>query len=195
MRYNLSEISALIKDRRSVKPEAYSDRVVHEEIIRHVLNSAIWAPTHGMTQPWRFKVFTGDGLRKLETELPEMYKATAPEGKFLQRKYDKLQARMQTSTVVIAICMERDPTGHIPEHEEIAAVACAVQNMMLHSTAYGIGSYWSSPKICETDEMKDFLGLGDDDRCLGIFYMGYPAGEWPQSHRKPIEYITEWIDS
>lgn len=194
MRYNLSEISALIKDRRSVKPEAYSERVVHEEIIRHVLNSAIWAPTHGMTQPWRFKVFTGDGLRKLETVIPEMYRSTVPEGKFLQRKYDKLKTRMQTSTVVIAICMERDPTGHIPEHEEIAAVACAVQNMMLHSTAYGIGSYWSSPKICETDEMKDFLGLGAEDRCLGIFYMGYPAGEWPQSHRKPIEYITEWID-
>ena len=89
--------------------------------------------------------------------------------------------------------MEREEAERIPEIEEVQAVACSVQNMYLTCTAYGIGGYWSSPKFIYSDEMKKFLGLGEKDRCLGLFYMGYPQGEWPKSHRKPLEYVTEWI--
>ena len=88
--------------------------------------------------------------------------------------------------------MTPDGNTTIPEIENISAVACAVQNMYLTCTAYGLGSYWSSPKYIYSEEMKEFLGLGEDDKCLGLFYMGYPEGEWPKSHRKPLEYVTEW---
>jgi nitroreductase len=66
--------------------------------------------------------------------------------------------------------------------------------MYLTCTAYGLGSYWSSPKYVYSEEMKAFLNLGDKDKCLGMFFMGYPEGEWPKSHRKPLEYVTEWFD-
>ena len=75
MRYNLSEITDIIKDRRSIKPEAFSARKVHKEIITNVLNNALWAPTHGMTQPWRFKVFTGDARKRLGDFAAENYRA------------------------------------------------------------------------------------------------------------------------
>ena len=41
-----------------------------------------------------------------------------------------------------------------------------------------------------------FLGLADADKCLGLFYVGYPKAdlEWPKSHRRPIEYCTTWIE-
>lgn len=194
MRYNLSEVIELIKDRRSIKPETYTDRIVHREIVESVLNSAIWAPSHGMTQPWRFKVFREEGLTKLGTALKEIYDATTPEDSYKSEKIEKLVRRTETVSVIVAICMERDPREYIPEVEEIEAVACGVQNMMLHCTAHGLGSFWSSPKLCYTDEMKSFLELGPKDRCLGLFYMGYPAEPWPKSHRKPIEYVTEWVE-
>ena len=194
MRYNLSEVIELIKDRRSIKPEAYTDRPVHREIIESILNSAIWAPSHGMTQPWRFKIFREDGLKTLGQGLEAIYKNTTPEGNFKQEKLDKLIVRTESVSVIIAICMERDPKNHIPEVEEIEAVACSVQNMMLHCTAHGLGSFWSSPNFCYTEEMKEFLKLGSNDRCLGLFYIGYPANDWPRSHRKPIEYICEWVE-
>lgn len=193
MKYNLSEINAVIRDRRSVYPEDYSTRKVHREIVENVLSNATWAPSHGMTQPWRFKVFMEDGLPLLAEKLPAIYKSVTPEEKFSQRKFDKMTARPGKVSVIIALCMERDPTGKIPEIEEIEAVACAVQNMYLTCTAYGLGGFWSSPAMVYTDEMKQFLQLGENDRCLGFFYMGYPAGEWPKSHRKPLEYVTEWI--
>ncbi|MDG2247340.1 MAG: nitroreductase [Flavobacteriales bacterium] len=194
MKYNLSEITEVIKNRRSIRPEDYSARKVHREIVENVLSNATWAPTHGMTQPWRFKVFMGDGLQRLSSELPALYKDVASEDTFSQRKFDKIQQRMQNISVVVAICMERDRDEKIPEIEEVEAVACAVQNMYLTCTAYGVGGFWSSPKFVYTEEMNELLGIKSPDRCLGLFYMGYPEGDWPKSHRKPLEYVTEWID-
>ncbi len=193
MRYNLSEITSVIKDRRSIKPEKYAIRKLHKEMVEDILNNAIWAPSHGLTQPWRYKVFMGDGLKKLGKELPRIYDSVMGE-KANELKKEKIRSRTEKSSVIIAICMEREEAERIPEIEEVQAVACSVQNMYLTCTAYGIGGYWSSPKFIYSDEMKRFLGLGQKDRCLGLFYMGYPEGKWPKSHRKPLEYVTEWIN-
>lgn len=192
MRHNLSEVNDLIKDRRTIYPEQYSTRKVHREIIENMLNNAIWAPTHGMTQPWRFKVFLGDSRQKLSEFLPEAYKNFVAPEQFKEMKYKKLQNRPLLASAVIAICMERDPEEKIPEVEEIEAVACAVQNMHLTATGYGIGAFWSSPKFSYTPETNKFLGLGEKDKCLGFMYLGYPAVDWPKSRRRPIEYVTEW---
>lgn len=100
--------------------------------------------------------------------------------------------RATRASAVIGICMSRDEKESVPEIEEIQAVACAVQNMYLICTAYGLGGFYSTPKFVMTQEMNEFLGLEEKDLCLGLFYIGYPEGEWPKSRRKPIEYVTEW---
>ena len=69
-----------------------------------------------------------------------------------------------------------------------------IQNICLTATAYGIGSFWSTPKIIYTKEMNDFLKISDEDKCMGIIYLGYPNDEWPKGQRKPIEYLTEWYN-
>ena len=74
MKYNLSEINDLMRMRRNIYPEQFSPRKVHKEQIELLLNNAQWAPTHGNTQPWRFKVFTEVALERLVpvivTEVP-----------------------------------------------------------------------------------------------------------------------------
>ena len=69
MRHNLSETTELLRDRRSISPERYSSRTVHKEIVEQVLTNATWAPTHGMTQPWRFKAYVGEGMRRIGPKL------------------------------------------------------------------------------------------------------------------------------
>jgi len=193
MKYNLSEISEIIKNRRSIAPEKYTSRKVHREIVTNVLQNALWAPTHGMTQPWRFKVYMEDGLKKLSRDLPEIYKSLSPEDKFSPSKYERFKQRPLEVSVMIMVCMERASDNKVPEIEEVEAVACAVQNMHLTCTAYGLGAFWSSPGFIYKKEFNQYLGLGEEDKCLGIFFMGYPDGEWPKSHRKPLEYVTDWI--
>jgi nitroreductase len=193
MKYNLSEITHLIRNRRSVAPEQYSSRKVHREQLELILTNGTWAPNHGMTQPWRYKIFMDEGLVKLRDFLPQLYREFTPIEKFKESKFDRLKARLEHVSAVVVICLERDKSGKIPELEEVEAVACSVQNMMLTTVAYGLACYWSTPGFIYSEQMKKFLGLGNEDKCLGLFYLGYPAGEWPTSHRKPLEYVAEWI--
>ena len=194
MKYNLSEIIEVIKNRRTIYPENFTGRLVQKEVIEKLLTCAIWAPTHGKTQPWRFKVFQDSGRILLSDQLGKTYKENYLADSFNEMKYKKIKNRPLISSVVIAVCMKRDSTKKIPEIEEIEAVACAVQNMLLTATAYGLGSFWSTPKILNTKAMKDFFTLEEDDKCLGLLYFGYSNEEWPVGQRKPIEYITEWIN-
>jgi nitroreductase len=195
MKYSLSEVNNVIRNRRTIYPEQFSDRKVHREQLEVILNNALWAPTHGNTQPWRFKVFTEDGRQRLSDFLAKAYLELTPADQQNDTKLSKLLRRPILSSAIIAVCMERQVEGKILELEEIEAVACAIQNMHLTCTAYGIGGFWSTPKLIYHSKTNLFLGLSEKDKCLGFFYIGYPSIEWPTAHRKPLEYTTEWINS
>lgn len=194
MKYNLSEITDVIRNRRTIYPEQFGTRKVHQEQIELLLNNAIWAPTHGNTQPWRFKVMMEDALADLSAFLGKTYSELTPREEQKEMKFRKLTNRPLLSSAVIAICMERQATERISEQDEICAVACAVQNMHLTCTAYGLGGFWSTPALINSPQMKEYLRLGGKDKCLGLFYVGYPDKDfaWPKGQRKPIEYLTEW---
>lgn len=191
--YNTQEINQLIRNRRSVFPRQYSGNKIAKSVIEQILENANWAPTHGKTEPWRFFVFAEDGLQKFADFQADAYKnSTAPE-KFSQEKYDKMKADPLKASHIIAVAMQRQKTEKIPEIEEIEAVACAVQNMYLTATAYGVGAYWSSGGITYMEETKEFFGLGEKDKLLGFFYIGEIAGAIPDVGRTPIEEKTAWI--
>jgi hypothetical protein len=40
--------------------------------------------------------------------------------------------------------------------------------------------------------MRDFLGLGPNDQALGLFFVGYPAIEWPKGYRRPLDQVVKW---
>jgi nitroreductase len=187
------QISALIRQRRAIFPKTYNDKPISQTLIEEILENANWAPTHRLTEPWRFKVFTGASLARLGQYLADWYKNNTPADSFSEKKYEKNLQNPQRSACVIAICMQRDPEERVPEWEEIAAVACAVQNMWLTCTAYDIGCYWSTPRAAlEADE---FLGLQSGERCLGLFYMGYHDLPELPGKRSPISEKVEWLSA
>lgn len=192
MRFNLSEVVELIRDRRTLFPEQFTDRKVHREIVEELLRSGTWAPNHGKTEPWRFTVFMGEQTKLVADAQQAFYRAHTPEESFSKAKFERYQTRASSTSAIIALGMKRQESGKIPEEEEVLAVGCAAQNIMLHATAYGIGSYWSSGKFIHSNEARALLNLAGGDRVLGFMYLGYPSVDWPRSHRKPIEYVTQW---
>jgi nitroreductase len=85
------------------------------------------------------------------------------------------------------------PTKKFPEVEEIAAVACAVQNIYLSATAYGLGGYLTTGGVTYKQSAKEFFGLGEDDKLLGFFYLGHVAVPSPSAKRKLVEEKVEWV--
>lgn len=188
---NFKELSDLISKRRAVGPTMYLDKPISNETILEILENANWAPTHKKTEPWRFKIFKGDRLKDLSEYLGSYYKENTEKSKFSENKYKRTKQKPLRSGCVIAICMFNDPDVTIPEWEEVAAVACAVQNMWLSCTTLGIGAYWSSPK--SIIEAREFLGLDENEKCLGLFYMGYIDELEIKSNRIPIHEKIEWM--
>jgi len=81
-----------------------------------------------------------------------------------------------------------DPEKIMPEWEEIAAVASAVQNAHIVACELGVAAYWSSGGAegpLATDEVRKRLELEDGDRCLGIMYVGMADEDtWEKSRTK-----------
>lgn len=160
--------------------------------MQEILVNATWAPNHGQTEPWRFVVFTDEGLQKLATFQAELYKKEAGEN-FKEATYKNLSLNPLNASHVIALCMKRDLTKKFPEVEEIAAVSCAVQNIYLSVTAYRLGGYWTTGGVTYKQSAKEFFDLGEDDKLLGFFYLGHVAVPSVAGKRKPVEEKVEWV--
>lgn len=161
-------LKQIIEERKSIFPKDYTDKEIPQQLIDEILSAAVLAPNHKRTKPWRFRVFKHEEKQKLGNELQRIYKNLTPEAQFLQKKYDDILFKMTNADSVISIVVEF--SGLVPEWEEIAATAMAIQNMYLTCTANNVGCYWSSPKL--VDHLKESLQIGENQKCLGLFYMG-----------------------
>lgn len=187
------ELNELIRSRRSVFPDQFeAGKKADDAIIQQILINATWAPNHGQTEPWQFTVFTGDGLKEFAAFQSDLYRQEAGAG-FAEGKYIKLQQQPLKASHIIAIGMKRTTTKRIPEIEDIEAVACAVQNIYLSVTAYGLGGYWTTGGITYMEQAKSFFGLGDEDKLLGFFYIGHIAIPSPNAKRQPLADKVKWV--
>ncbi|MBL7724061.1 MAG: nitroreductase [Chitinophagaceae bacterium] len=184
----------LCRTRRSVFPDQFeAGKKVDDETIKEILINATWAPNHGREEPWQFTVFSGEGLRRFADFQSELYKETTPNN-FKEITYAKLQQQPLKASHIIAIGMKKSANKNIPEVEDIAAVSCAVQNIYLSVSAYGLGGYWTTGGITYRPQAKAFFGLEENDKLLGFFYIGHVAIPSTGASRKPIEEKVTWVN-
>jgi nitroreductase len=189
-------ISSLIRNRKSTFTNNLKENAkIEDSVIIEILENAIWAPSHGLVQPWYFKVFAGEGVRNFFLTQQRIYKESVSEEKFNESKYNAFTGKVnKVSHIVIIIC-QRDSKRRFPKQEDIVSTACAVQNIYLCLDSYGIAGYLSTGDICYTKQMREFLNLGEEDECIGFFIMGIAAETDVAVSRKRIPAIdkTEWI--
>jgi nitroreductase len=163
------DIFEAIKHRRSVYPNQFKNTSVEDSTIEKLLELANWAPTHRKTEPWRFKVMKGDFKQKAGEFFKDTYLKITEKPKTF--KANKIPEKFKQSSHVIAVCMQRDPKESVPEWEEIAATAMAVQNMWIAARDLNLGMYWSTPVY--KDYLKEIVPLNEGETCLGFLYLGY----------------------
>lgn len=192
---NPEEFNELVRQRRSSFPDQFdATRKIDDAVVKQILTNATWAPNHGKQEPWHFTVFSGDGLQRLADFQSELYKQESGEN-FKEITYSKLKSNPLKASHVIALGMKKTANKNIPEMEDVAAVACAVQNIYLSATAYGLGGYWTTGGVTYKESAKEFFNLGEEDRLLGFFYLAYVAVPSGQASRQPIEMKSTWINS
>lgn len=192
--YDVQQFNSIIKNRRTILPPFYvKGKIIPDEIIWQILENANYAPNHKHTEPWRFTVFTREGLTHFAELQSSLYQKYAGE-KFKEIKYKKLKDFPLMASHIIAIGMKRSEENKVREIEEIEATACAVENMFLTATAYGLGAYWTTGGITYYEEAKSHFCLGPDDKLLGFFHLGYLAKPYGEGYKRgPIREKVNWI--
>jgi nitroreductase len=195
--FNAEEVTKIIRGRRSMFAAQFKENdPVDDSIIEEMLENANWAPTHKLTQPWRFIVYTGGGLKKFADYQAEMYKMRAEKNgtNFIEGTYQKFKEMPLKASHVIAILMKRTENSGIPVMEEIAATAMAVQNMYLTACANGLACYWGTGGPTFWGEAREDFGLEGEDMLMGFFYVAKPTTDsWPAGKREPIGDKVGWI--
>jgi len=157
-----------VTNRRSIFPQFFLDTPVDKGVISALLDAANQAPSHRKTEPWRFRVYTGAGREQLHQEVIDIYNTARTPVQWSDKLDKKFGTKFRQSPVVIALFLHRDPEERVPEWEELAAVSC-----------------WSSPGFLCGD-YGQWPSAADNERCLGLFYLGYheapdlprPRGDW-----------------
>ncbi len=68
MEKRISAIAKVIRERRSIK-SGYVDKEVSQELVMNLLKDAVWAPNHGLREPWRFIFVPTDKKSKFIEEI------------------------------------------------------------------------------------------------------------------------------
>ena len=178
------EITSIIQSRKSVYPKEFNGEIIKDKDIIQLLENANHAPSHKMTQPWRFKIFCQNSKKKL---LNEIMKVTD----FSESKKQNIENRFEKTSHIIGICMKKN-IEIVPEWEEIAATAMAVQNIWISCSKSKIGGYWSTPKYSR--KLRKFLELDKDEICLGFFYLGIHQSERKKRLRDSVVDKIQWFN-
>ncbi len=155
--------SNIIRSRRSIFPRQFNGKKIPKKTIFEILENANYAPSHRMTQPWFFKIFSRESKDSLMRAIINNKNININE--FAK---DKLINNFSKTSHIICVCMLRN--NIVPEWEEIAATSMAVQNIWLSCVNRNIGGYWSTPPYMKY--LNNFLNLKKDERFLGFFYLG-----------------------
>jgi nitroreductase len=185
------------RTRRTIKPASMDgSREIAHELLVEILKDAQWAPTHGLTQPWRFHVFVGAGRIRLADFLQSLYDETTSQGEFRMEKRAKLHDGLLQAPVCVSVSALTEGGGKISRMDEICATACAVQNLLLSAHQRDVGSYWSTPPVACSSEFTMWLGLDSRHNSMGLVYLGYPKdGAAPRSTRSPLEECVTFHDA
>jgi nitroreductase len=167
---SLRELAAARRTHKAFGPEP-----VPRETLLELLEVARFAPTHHMTQPWRFRVLGPETLAVLKDVAGEKEAA-------------KLE---RAPTLVLASAAL---TGDLVQDEEdVCATAAAIQLVLLAATERGIASYWRTPTVLRTPPGRRAVGLPDGERMLGVLNFGSPEREPAPREREPVESYVRFL--
>lgn len=162
--------------------------------IEALLDAAVRAPTHHLTQPWRFIVLKGSALDDLGEAMAQRIVDMDPPPEGLDEKIELEKSRPHRAPVIIVIIYTPSNHPKAIEVEDRYSIGAAVENLLLAAHAKSLGAYWRTGPAAEYPGVKKHLGLDELEEIAGFIYLGYPDPEAPttMSDREPSGGRTLW---
>lgn len=179
-----------IRDRRSVKE--YSSEPVDPETLVSLLELAVLAPNHRMTEPWGFLVLGPEarraygeikgGRRARKVEDPEVAEA------ILRKTVEETVAL----PAMVAFTQRLDDDEEIRE-EDFASVYMGIQNVLLAAMEVGLGAHVKTGAVLEDPATRAAFGVGSRERVVALVQLGEPAAIPKPKPRRSATELTRWL--
>lgn len=188
------ELVEAIKTRRSIRK--FKADSVPKELLKEVVDTALWAPSGMNTQMWKVVVLSGEK----KTEFNKLIENSIQHlNEKLKRLFEDKMQRMiygffkdmggAPHTVVVAVIKNEDRNF---QDSEIQAGAALMQNLCLTAHDKGLGTCWMTAPLWVEDRVMDYLGLSDEWKLVGVTPLGYPDQNPPAPPRKGEPVI--WLE-
>jgi nitroreductase len=181
-----------IQRRTSVR--RYRSEPVPRETIELLLECAVRAPNHKLTEPWRFAVLTGEAKTQL-AEIKARHRLKRyddPASAEARAGMDKVRRETLEAPAVIVI-MSRVHDDEITREEDYAAVMMATANLMTAAQSLGLGTYLKTGGVMRDPTLGELVRLLDGYRIVGVLSLGYPAEAESPRRRRPVRDLTQWL--
>lgn len=157
-----TNLQHIIRERRAIK-KGYTDKVVSEQVVRDLLNDAIWAPTHGNRQPWRFVFVDKDNLPSFAKQVSQTY------GKEMQENRENY---LNEPNAILVVIMEEAEMKKQSD-ENFGAVASMIQNFWLLAWEQKLGVVWKTNPHIYDPAVEKILDVKENERIIGFIHLGY----------------------
>ena len=159
------------------------------EVLENILKAALRAPDHANLSPFSFIVCQGEGLQRLA----DIYHDAAIKSEMDEATVEKTKTMTFRAPMIIVAIAKTQVHKKVPEIEQVATTACAVQNMQMAAQAQGFNGMWRTGSFAYDPHVKQAFDLNDNDHIVGYLYLGTPASDTVIKKQKlPENFVKHW---
>jgi nitroreductase len=174
------DVTEAIMRRRSV-PQM-GDRVPDRADVEALLEAAVMAPTHHMTQPWRFIVVAGAAREALGAVMgATLRRSLCDDPHAVERAQAEAAKPLRAPAILTVVYVPSDHPKAI-ESEDRSSVGAAMQNILLAAEERGLATFLRTGPAATDPHVAAHLGLEPGppaEEIAGFIYLGYPAAAPP----------------
>jgi len=182
------DLAELIRSRRSIG--LFTDAPVSLELVHELLESAVYAPNHRLTEPWRFIILIGAGRdRYAEIRRDMVLDFMKGQGEAERRQAaEGTYKKFANVPLYLLVVMSKQANTEL-DVEDYAACCCVIENFLLLAWERGLGTSWKTFK--HDMRLRELARLNENERVVGIISVGYSAeGERAGARKPAAERIT-----
>ena len=183
---DVSIYEALYRRRMSWR---FQDEPIQREAVERMVEAAVWAPNHRLTEPWRFSVLEkgSEGRRKV-ADLANQFSLQQNNN---PTRAEAMRREVLEPPVVIYVYCVPGPNEEVTR-ENYAAVCCAAHNISLAGVAEGLAVTWETGGPTRDPKLREALGAEENWMLAVMLSIGVPA-EPPKSLRTPVARHLRWF--
>jgi nitroreductase len=186
-----TDARSAIHARRSIK--RFTEREVTRREIEALLDAAVRAPNHRLTEPWRFYVLGPTARRAYGAALGARKAKRVEDPDAAAQVRDKVADDHATLPAMVALAVQVAEDPEVRE-EDYAAAMMALQNLCLAALDFGLGTHIKTGAVMADPAARAAVGVPDGERIVAIVNIGEAAEPPPERPRAPASEKTIWVD-